>query len=94
VYLDPPYDGTFASYSKGGFKMDSHLLMKDLLETLTKRQVHVMISNSATTAVLELYQDYHIEKVSTKRCINSKGDKRKVEVLEVIIRNYDRVQIT
>lgn len=46
-----------------------------------------MLSNHNTMLVNELYKDYHIYLIETKRSINSNG-KKCGNVKEVIITNY------
>ncbi|MCU9931362.1 hypothetical protein NW733_01170 [Mycoplasmopsis felis] len=48
-----------------------------------------MLSNHNTEFIQNLYKDYKIFVVHTKRNINSKGDGRG-EVEKVLIINYDR----
>lgn len=93
VYLDPPYDpltasASFTSYNANGFNRKEQLRLKKVCDSLTKRGVLWMLSNSATEFIIDLYKDYNVEIVKAKRSINSKGDKRGV-VDEVLITNYE-----
>jgi DNA adenine methylase len=47
----------------------------------------LMLSNSDTAFIKELYRGYNITLVSARRAINSKGNKRGA-VSEIVIRNY------
>ena len=92
VYLDPPYDvvsktASFTAYNKDGFNRDEQKRLKKACDNLTAKGVKWMLSNSATSFILDLYNEYNIDIVKAKRCINSKGDKRG-DVEEVLIRNY------
>lgn len=49
-----------------------------------------MLSNHNTMLVNDLYKDYHIHVIETRRNINSNGEKRG-SVEEVIITNYDKI---
>lgn len=93
VYLDPPYDpltstASFTSYNASGFSRDEQIRLKNVCDDLNKRGVKWMLSNSATSFIIELYKDYKIDIVKAKRCINSKGDARG-DVEEVLVRNYE-----
>lgn len=93
VYLDPPYDpvsnsANFTGYDKGGFNRDEQERLKRLCDSLDKKGIRFLLSNSATDYILDLYKDYRIEIVQAKRPINSRGDKRG-EVNEVLVRNYE-----
>ncbi len=92
VYLDPPYDpvsdtASFTGYNKGGFDRNEQIRLKECCDALTQRGVKFLLSNSATTFIKELYQDYDIKIVTAKRAINSDASKRGA-IEEVLIRNY------
>jgi DNA adenine methylase len=91
VYFDPPYvplsaTSSFASYTSGGFGPDDQRRLRDLALSLKERGVHVLLSNSSTDDVWELYGTKHfrIEKVRATRLVNSKASKRGA-VTEVLI---------
>lgn len=77
LYCDPPYYGTFDSYTKGG-NFD-HKKLRDLLTDLSG---YVMISYNDRPEVRELYRDWNIEGVVATQGMNR--SKRN----EVIITNY------
>lgn len=94
VYFDPPYvpitaTSSFTSYTANGFGMEEQRRLRDLFVELDKKGVYVMLSNSDSPIIHELYKDYsettHI--VSANRMINSKGTGRG-KINEVIITNY------
>ena len=92
VYLDPPYDpisdtANFTGYNKGGFDKNEQVRLKECCDTLTRRGVKFLLSNSATTFIKDLYQDYDIKIVRAKRAINADASKRGA-IEEVLIRNY------
>ena len=91
VYFDPPYDvvtnQSFTSYTTGGFDKKEQERLAKVFKELSEKGVYVMLSNSNTEFINELYKDFNIHVIEARRSINSKGDKRgKVE--EVIITNY------
>ncbi len=95
VYFDPPYapisdTSNFTGYTKGGFDRSDQIRLKKLCDKLSSRGVKILISNSATEFILDLYKDdkYKIDIIKAKRSINSNGKKRG-EVNEVLVRNYD-----
>ncbi len=93
VYLDPPYDpisdtSSFTGYSKGGFSREEQIRLKSCCDDLTKRGIKFMLSNSATSFILDLYNGYNITKVQAKRIVNSNALKRG-DVEEVVVRNYE-----
>lgn len=92
VYLDPPYDplsetSSFTNYIDYEFNKKEQERVKKVVDRLTNQNVKVMISNSSTDFIKELYKDYNIHIVQAKRNINSKGDSRG-NVDELIIKNY------
>jgi DNA adenine methylase len=92
VYFDPPYvpassTADFTSYVPGGFGWESQRRLADVLGDLSHRGVLVMLSNSDTPAVRELYRGFRIDTVLASRSINSRKDRRG-KVGEVVVRNY------
>ena len=92
VYLDPPYDPiskteSFTGYTSVGFSRDDQIKLKEECDRLNSIGAFFMVSNSNTKFIKELYKDYKIIVIPAKRCINSKGNKRKNST-EVIIINY------
>ena len=93
VYFDPPYDpisssASFTGYDKGGFDRAEQQRLKELCDSLNKKGVKFLLSNSSTDFIRDLYKDYRIEIIKAKRAINSKGDSRG-EIDEVLVRNYE-----
>ncbi len=92
VYFDPPYHplsatSSFTHYSEDGFGEDAQRRLARAFRSLDTRGAYVMLSNSDTALVRELYAGYRIEKVRASRAINSKADRRG-KITEVIVRNY------
>lgn len=81
VYMDPPYvpasaTANFTAYSAGGFGLEEQVRLRDVAARLVKKGVHVLLSNSDTPLVRNLYCEFKLEKVEAPRRINSKGGKR------------------
>lgn len=92
VYFDPPYHPTaqdsFVKYVSKGFTEKDQIKLRDFALKLSKAGVKVMISNSDSDFILNIYQkDFKIQKISAPRTINRKVDKRE-SVFEVLITNY------
>ena len=93
IYFDPPYapmtkTANFASYTKGGFSLDNQAELAAAFSELTRRGVHVMLSNSNTEVIRDLYRGFQIQTVHATRAINCKGSGRRKEANEVLITNY------
>ncbi|CAD5980349.1 Modification methylase DpnIIA [Planktothrix tepida] len=94
VYFDPPYDpvsntASFTGYDINGFNQNEQRRLKQVVDELTEKGCHVMLSNSATDFILDLYKDYQetIKTVSATRSINSNALKRG-KIDEVLVLNY------
>jgi DNA adenine methylase len=93
VYFDPPYvpmtkTANFASYVKGGFGLHDQTELANVFTELTKKGVLVMLSNSNTQIIHDLYKDFNIQIIHAARSINCKGGKRGKEANEVLVTNY------
>lgn len=91
VYFDPPYvplnaTANFTSYTADDFTLEDQRDLADLFATLDKRGCHVMLSNSDTPLVRELYTGFCIETVQANRAINSKASKRG-PISELVVTN-------
>ena len=92
VYLDPPYDpvsetSSFTSYNMDGFGKDEQERLRDVFVELHQKGCQVMLSNSATEFILDLYKGFRIEIVSASRSINSVATGRG-KINEVLVMNY------
>lgn len=92
VYFDPPYDpvsktANFTSYHRDPFGEDAQRSLADVFRRLHGRGVKLLLSNSDTPLIQELYSPYTIDVVMARRQVNSRGDKRG-EVREVLVRNF------
>lgn len=92
VYFDPPYHpvsktANFTAYQKGGFGEEEQRALAELFRELDAKGVHVLLSNSWTEFICTLYSGFVQEKVSAKRSVNSRADKRGA-VWEILVRNF------
>jgi DNA adenine methylase len=94
LYFDPPYDPTsktssFTRYTPGGFGDEDQRQLADLFQDLDERGCYVMLSNSDTPLIRNLYSSFarHITRIIAPRFINCKGSKRTGHK-ELIIRNF------
>lgn len=91
VYFDPPYDpvsktANFTSYTKDAFGKEAQRHLASHARDLANKGVHVMLSNSDTPYIRELYEGFNIDVVQRSNTVSSKGSKRG-KVDEVIITN-------
>lgn len=92
VYLDPPYNpvsrtASFTAYTAGAFGPEEQRRLGEVLRALDRRGCFVMLSNSDTEFIRQLYEDYDMWAVRAKRAINCKADGRG-SVTELVIRKY------
>lgn len=94
VYLDPPYAGKamFKTYTKTVFDDAEQVKLCEEIRKLHSRGVKVMLSNSATQAICDMYEAdkdiLTIDVVNTKRMLGATSESRKNVVKEVIVYNY------
>lgn len=82
IFLDPPYYpvgkyGDFKRYTKEFFYHEDQIALKEEFDRLVNIGCHVLLTNSDNPIVLELYKDYEIKTIETKRMINSDANNRK-----------------
>lgn len=95
IYLDPPYypinaTSSFTSYTAEGFLEKEQTELRDTFVKLHERGCFVMLSNSDTPFINELYSGLGgitINKITAGRSINSKGSGRG-KITEVLVTNY------
>lgn len=95
IYFDPPYApldvdlNNFVGYTDNGFGYDEQLRLRDLFVELDERGCYVMLSNSSSEIIHELYKDYKETTliVGATRAVNSVATGRG-KVDEVIVKNY------
>lgn len=92
VYLDPPYvplseTANFTSYSPDAFGEYQQRKLALVFWELNRKGCQVMLSNSDTPLVHELYQKYRVKTVTARRAINSAKEMRGA-ITEVVVTNY------
>ncbi|OFO50864.1 DNA adenine methylase [Nosocomiicoccus sp. HMSC059G07] len=95
IYFDPPYApidvdlNNFVGYTDNGFGYDEQLRLRDLFVELDERGCYVMLSNSSSEIIHELYKDYKETTliVGATRAVNSVATGRG-KVDEVIVKSY------
>ena len=92
VYFDPPYHplsktAHFTAYAAGGFREDDQRELAGVYAELDRRGVLVMLSNSNTPLIRELYQGFRVVEVQATRAINSKAARRGA-ITELVVLNY------
>lgn len=90
VFLDPPYlpvsvYGDFKRYTKEQFYEEDHVELAKEVVRLQETGCHVILTNSNHPLVHELYKDFTIDVIPTKRYISCNGAKRKGEDVIVTI---------
>jgi DNA adenine methylase len=81
VYLDPPYDpvsytSNFTAYTSNGFGREDQVQLANVFRKLSDRGCSILLSNSDTPFIRELYTNFSIKEVDVQRAINCKGSKR------------------
>jgi DNA adenine methylase len=89
IYFDPPYapvseTANFTSYTPFPFGRDEQRRLAETARELVARGCHVLVSNSDTPIIHELYRGFRIDRVKCPRSINSAADRRG-DVDELII---------
>jgi DNA adenine methylase len=94
IYLDPPYDpvsatARFTGYTECGFTDKDQRDLSLIFMKLTDRGSKVLLSNSDTPFIRELYKDFsrYMYQVNALRSINSSSSKRTGHK-ELLISNY------
>jgi DNA adenine methylase len=92
IYFDPPYEpasatANFTSYAKTGFGREEQKRLQEVFTELSRRGCKMMLSNSDTPYVRDLYRAFRVDEVAAMRAINC--DRRnRGRVTELVVRNY------
>ena len=91
IYLDPPYVpdrkwGDFTRYTAGQFGSADQERLASCVASLDRRGVRWLLTNSNTPAVRQIYADYRIALLSTRRDITLKSSDR--ASTDLVITNY------
>lgn len=95
IYFDPPYyplnrTSSFTAYTSESFLEKEQTELRDTFVELHKRGCYVMLSNSDTPFINDLYSEIDgatIHKITAGRAINSKGSGRG-KITELLVTNY------
>lgn len=85
VYFDPPYHNTFNSYSAIKFDENEQKKLKDLAYNLVSKGVKVIISNSDTEFIRDLYKDATLYEITVKRKVNLKTANKTITELLIVL---------
>ncbi len=93
VYLDPPYypiskTASFTKYTKYDFSENDQIELSKIFRELDRKGCYVILSNSNTEFIKNLYKEYIIKELEVNRAINSKATERKKKKIEVLIKNF------
>jgi|SRR3989344_7704719 len=95
IYFDPPYyplkKESFTTYTAGNFLEKEQEKLAEIFRELDKRGCKVMLSNSDTDFIKNLYKGYKAHIVKATRMINCDATKRG-KINEVVILNYKPTQ--
>lgn len=94
VYFDPPYiplseTSAFTSYTHEGFSYADQVRLRDTFKRLSDTGAYVMLSNSSSALVEELYNDFNIHYVEATRTNGAKSSSRG-KISEIIVTNYEK----
>lgn len=89
VYVDPPYfpisaTANFTSYTKEEFGKAAQEELAAIFADASRRGVRLMLSNSDTPFIRDLYKGFELHTVKARRAVNSDGAKRG-QISEVIV---------
>lgn len=92
VYFDPPYDpvsatASFTGYSRNGFGKSDQIILAATFRELNRKSIQLILSNSSTDFIRDLYHGFHIAEVLASRAVNSAADRRG-KVAELVVTNY------
>lgn len=93
VYFDPPYiplseTSSFTSYTHEGFSYEDQVRLRNTVRDLTRRGVNVILSNSSSPLVEDLYQEFNLHYVDASRTNGAKSTSRGT-IKEIIVTNYE-----
>ena len=91
IYFDPPYyplkKESFTTYTMDKFLEKEQEKLAEIFKKLDKKGCKVMLSNSDTEFIKNLYKGYNIHFVKATRMINCDATKRG-KINEMVITNY------
>jgi DNA adenine methylase len=92
IYFDPPYQpisktSNFTGYTANSFSKEDQERLRECFNRLDKKKCYVMLSNSYSPFIKDLYENYTHHIVMAGRVISCKGSGRG-KIKELIITNY------
>lgn len=93
VYFDPPYHplsatSSFTAYSRYAFGEAEQIRLQQTFQQLADRGVRVMLSNSDSPFIRNLYRGFKIQEIAAPRSINANPQKRG-KITELLITSYE-----
>lgn len=93
IFLDPPYYpvgkySDFKRYTKEFFYHDNQVQLKQEFDRLVNIGCKVVLTNSDHEVILDLYSDYQIDIIETRRMISSNSKTRKGKDI-IVVGGYD-----
>jgi DNA adenine methylase len=93
IFLDPPYYpvgkySDFQRYTKEFFYLEDQISLKEEFDRLVNIGCKVVLTNSDHELILDLYSDYRIDIIETRRMISSNSKTRKGKDI-IVIGGYD-----
>lgn len=93
VYFDPPYiplseTSAFTSYTHEGFSYEDQVRLRDTVRELHDKGVYVMLSNSSSPLVAELYEEFNVRYVQATRT-NGATSSSRGKISEIIVTTYE-----
>lgn len=88
VFLDPPYDDTFSSYTSAGFNKTDQSCLKEVVDYLTELGAYAVVCNSDTPFIRKLYRNYTKLSIQDRYVISAKGTSRQPK-MTFFITNFD-----
>lgn len=94
IYFDPPYfpvsrTAKFTDYTKESFGIQQHTELAKEFDRLDDIGAQVLLSNSNSDYVKNLYKDHNILKVRSQRNINCDANGRK-DHFDLLVTNYNK----
>jgi len=92
IYFDPPYfplkkGKSFTTYTKDKFLEEEQERLAKVFKKIHKKGCLVMLSNSDTKFIKDLYKGFNINTVRATRMINCDAEKRG-KINEIVVTNY------
>jgi len=87
VFIDPPYDDVYNKYTKDGFSREDQIKLSEEVKNLNDIGAYVMVCNSLTNLVKDLYKEFKVHKIKDRFIVNRNGSGR-ASIETAIITNY------